>query len=131
MDTNNLVDRILHSNKHIRFVAICNMDGKIISSANNKNVTNLLSQEETEKTLQRAVSSWKSREELSDKTGEGEYVLAVYKKLKRITMPIDSKHLAYVTFNTDGGNQEVIEAIRFARPVDAAHGLSYEETTAP
>ncbi len=78
MDPKSLVDRILHSNKHIRFVAICNMDGKIISSAKNENVTNLLSQEETEKTLQRAVSSWKSRDELSDKTGEGEFVLAVY-----------------------------------------------------
>jgi len=102
------------------------MDGKIISSAKNENVTNLLSQEETQKTLQRAVSSWKSRDDLFDKTGKGEYVLAVYQKLKRITMPIDDKHLAYVTFNTEGGNQEVIEAIRFARPVDAAHGLSYE-----
>ncbi len=126
MDPKSLVDRILHANKHIRFVAISNMDGKIISSAKNENVTNLLSQEETQKTIQRAASSWKSRDELFDKTGKGEYVLAVYQKLKRITMPIDDKHLAYVTFNTDGGNQEVIEAIRFARPVDAAHGLSSE-----
>ncbi len=126
MDPKSLVDRILHANKHIRFVAISNMDGKIISSVKNENVTNLLSQEETQKTIQRAVSSWKSRDELFDKTGKGEYVLAVYQKLKRITMPIDDKHLAYVTFNTEGGNQEVIEAIRFARPVDAAHGLSSE-----
>ncbi len=125
MDPKSLVDRILHSNKHIRFVAVCNMDGKIISSANNENVTNLLSQEETEKTLQRAVSSWKSRDELSDKTGEGEFVLAVYKKLKRVTMPIDDKHLAYVTFNTEGGNDDVVNSIRANRPVDAAHRLSY------
>ena len=125
MDPKSLVDRILHSNKHIRFVAVCNMDGKIISSANNENVTNLLSQEETEKTLQRAVSSWKSRDELSDKTGEGEFVLAVYKKLKRVTMPIDDKHLAYVTFNTEGGNDDVVNSIRSNRPVDAAHRLSY------
>jgi len=125
MDPKSLVDRILHSNKHIRFVAVCNMDGKIISSANNENVTNLLSQEETEKTLQRVVSSWKSRDELSDKTGEGEFVLAVYKKLKRVTMRIDDKHLAYVTFNTEGGNDDVVNSIRSNRPVDAAHGLSY------
>ncbi len=125
MDPKSLVDRILHSNKHIRFVAVCNMDGKIIHSANNENVTNLLSQEETEKTLQRVVSSWKSRDELSDKTGEGEFVLAVYKKLKRVTMPIDDKHLAYVTFNTEGGNDDVVNSIRSNRPVDAAHGLSY------
>ena len=131
MEPKSLVDRILHSNKHIRFVAVCNMDGKIISSANNENVTNLLSQEETEKTLQRAVSSWKSRDELSHKTGEGEFVLAVYQKLKRVTMPIDSKHLAYVTFETEGGNQDIIDSIRFWRPVDAAHGLSYEETVSP
>ncbi len=125
MDPKSLVDRILHSNKHIRFVAVCNMDGKIIHSANNENVTNLLSQEETEKTLQRVVSSWKSRDELSDKTGEGEFVLAVYKKLKRVTMPIDDKHLAYVTFNTEGGNDDVVNSIRSNRPVDAAHRLSY------
>jgi len=125
MDPKSLVDRILHSNKHIRFVAVCNMDGKIIHSANNENVTNLLSQEETEKTLQRVVSSWKSRDELSDKTGEGEFVLAVYKKLKRVTMRIDDKHLAYVTFNTEGGNDDVVNSIRSNRPVDAVHGLSY------
>jgi len=125
MDPKSLVDKILHSNKHIRFVAVCNMDGKIISSASNENVTNLLSQEETEKTLQRAVNSWKSRDELSNKTGKGEYVLAVYEKLKRITMPIDSKHLAYVTFERDGSNQDITDSISFWRPADAAHGLSY------
>jgi len=125
MDPQSFVDRILHSHKHIRYVAVCNMDAKIISSAKNPNVTNLLSQEDTQKTIERAVSSWKSRDELFDKTGKGEYVLAVYQNLRRVTMPIDDKHLAYVSFNSDGNNHDVIEAIRFQRPVDDAHGLSY------
>ena len=126
MNPKRLADKILHSSHHIRFVAVCNMDAKIIGSAKNENVTNLLSQEETQKTVQRAVSSWKSRDEFADKTGKGEYVLAVYEKLRRVTMPIDDKHLAYVTFNADGDNQVVIDSIRFERPADAAHGLSYE-----
>lgn len=124
MDPKSLVDKILHSNEHIRYVAICDRDGKIVHADNNEGISKLLTQEETEKNLQRAMSAWKSREELYGKTGEGKFALAVYENLKRVTMPVGRKHLAYVTFNTEGGNNDVVEAIRFNSPVDDAHELS-------
>lgn len=84
-----LADKLLHSDSHIRFVAISNMDGNILASVNRKGMNNILTEDETEKSLQRAISSWNSRRELFDKTGEGKYALVVYEKLKRITIPID------------------------------------------
>jgi hypothetical protein len=44
-----------------------------------------------------ALSSWKKRTKLESKIGKGKYVLAEYEKIKRITIPLNHKHLLYIT----------------------------------
>ncbi len=119
-----LADKLLHSDSHIRFVAISNMDGNILASVNRKGMNNILTEDETEKSLQRAISSWNSRRELFDKTGEGKYALVVYEKLKRITIPIDKEHLIYITFDSDGNNRDVVQAVLNLKPGQTSEGLS-------
>jgi len=119
-----LADKLLHSDSHIRFVAISNMDGNILASVNREGMNNILTEDETEKSLQRAISSWNSRRELFDKTGEGKYALVVYEKLKRITIPIDKEHLIYITFDSDGNNRDVVQAVLNLKPGQTSEGLS-------
>ena len=119
-----LADKLLHSDSHIRFVAISNMGGNILASVNREGMNNILTEDETEKSLQRAISSWNSRRELFDKTGEGKYALVVYEKLKRITIPIDKEHLIYITFDSDGNNRDVVQAVLNLKPGQTSEGLS-------
>ena len=84
MKCSTLVDKILDADHHIRFAAIFDMSGSIIASKERKGVTRMLSPDETGKWASVAVNAWKSREKLYPMIGEGQYVLAVYKNLKRI-----------------------------------------------
>ena len=93
----------------IRFATIFDMDGKVLYSAHRQGVTNLLSPEENKKSLELAVAAWKARCEFAGKIGKGQYVLAAYEKIKRITMPLDDEHLLYITMETNANHDYIIE----------------------
>jgi len=123
MKCETLVDKILESSHHIRFAAIFDMSGNIKASKERPGVTRMLSQEETGKWASMAVNAWKNREKLYPMIGEGQYVLAVYTNLKRITMPVGKNHLIYVTFDNDGGQEDVIRAVLNQKPGHGVPGL--------
>src|SRR5262245_38454546 len=97
MDFKETYSRILSLEPGTRMVTVCDNDGKILFSEHREGVTNLLSPEESKRSLEMAVNAWKSRGQLADKIGRGKYVLAEYEKIKRITMPLDENHLLYIT----------------------------------
>jgi hypothetical protein len=69
----------------------------------------MLSPEENQKSLDQAVIAWKNRNEFANKIGRGMYVLAVYEKIKRITMPLDDEHLLYITMEVNANHDKIIE----------------------
>jgi hypothetical protein len=144
MKCETLVDKILDSDHHVRFAAIFDMTGSIKASKERKGLTRMLSTEETGKWASVAVTTWKNREHLYPMIGEGQYVLAVYKNLKRITMPVGKEgqyvlavyknlkritmpvgknHLIYVTFDNDGGQEDIIRAVLNQKPGYGVPGL--------
>jgi hypothetical protein len=100
----------------IRLVTICNNDGKIIYSNHREGIKNLLSPEESKESLELAINSWRIRTKLAPKIGKGKYVLAEYERIKRITIPLDDKHLLYVTTEVECDHSKLIDRI---------HGLEY------
>jgi len=96
----------------IRLVTACGMDGKILFSDHRQRVRNLLSPDESKKSLQMAINSWKSRAELAPKIGKGKYVLAEYEKIKRITMPLDDSHLLYITAEVGADHARIIDTVQ-------------------
>src|SRR5678809_362816 len=96
----------------IRLVTICDMDGNILLSHHQRGMVNLLTQEESRKSLEMAVKGWKTRSELAPKIGKGKYVLAEYEKIKRITMPLGNEHLLYITTEPEADHSKVIERVR-------------------
>jgi len=123
MKCSELVEKILDANHHIRFAAIFDMTGNVRASGQREGVERLLTDEDTGKWAGMAVNAWKNREQLYPKIGQGEYALVVYQKLKRITMPVGKDHLIYVTFDYDGGQEDVIKAVLNQKPGFGAPGL--------
>ena len=112
MDYKRIYNDVMNMDPKIRLVTICDNDGNIICSVHREGVKNLLTPEESKKSLELAVNSWKTRTALSPKIGKGKYVLAEYEKIKRITMPLDDKHLLYVTTEVECDHSTLIDRIQ-------------------
>jgi hypothetical protein len=93
-------------------VTICDLDGEIKHSGHRQGVTNLLTPEESKKSLDLAINAWKIRSELAPKLGKGKYVLAEYEKIKRITMPLGDDHVLYITTEIDSDHAGIIDKVR-------------------
>src|ERR687889_2746236 len=113
MNYQELQSDIMNIDTKIRLVTICDINGKVMFSDHRQGVKNLLSPEESKESLELAVNSWKTRTKLAPKIGKGKYVLAVYEKIKRITMPLgdDDHHLLYITTEVQADHSNIIRRV--------------------
>jgi hypothetical protein len=111
MNYQKLYQDIMSLDRNIRMVTICDTDGKIMYSDHRPGVTNMLTPEESRKSLEMAVNAWKSRSQLASKIGKGKFVLAEYEKIKRITMPLGDNPLVYVTTEPSANHVNIISGI--------------------
>ena len=112
-DYGHIHNQIMKLDPSIRLVTICTNSGQMMYSDHREGVKNLLTSEESKKSLELAVNAWKIRGELSHKIGKGKYVLAEYERIKRITMPLnDEKHLVYITTEIPSDHVRIIEGVQ-------------------
>jgi hypothetical protein len=121
MEFEHLLDRIMDLDDNIRHARVCDMEGNVVCSRQRRGVVNLLTEEETRESLKYSVNSWKIRAQLSHKIGKGRYVLAVYEKLRRITMPLGKNHLLLVSFDNKGGQMDIVEKLENELHGDYTH----------
>lgn len=115
----NLLTKIMNSDVNIRHSIITDIEGKILTTNHREGITNYLSQEETEASLQRAATAWKARKQLSQKIGIGLYAVAAFEKITRITFPLGDENLIFVSMGSDtvrmdlheGGQKQIIEHV--------------------
>ena len=112
MDYKRIYEDIMNTDPKVRLVTICDSNGKIMHSDHRQGVQNLLTPDESKKSLELAVNSWKTRSNLAPKIGKGKYVLAEYEKIKRITMPLGDEHLLYITIEPEADHLRIIERAR-------------------
>jgi hypothetical protein len=112
MSYEKILDNIMRTDIHIRYATIFDMEGKEIRTVIREGVTPFLNDEETKDTLRYAASAWKTRSKFAPKIGKGQYVLAVYEKLRRLTMPVDNKFMLLITWGIDGGTADIIEHLQ-------------------
>lgn len=103
-----LYDKVMSLDPKIRFATIFDMDGKVMYSGHREGVENLLTPEESKKSLQIAIDAWRSRNDVSNKLGKGKYALVEYEKLKRISMPLDTDHILYITTDVEADHAPII-----------------------
>ena len=96
---------------NIRLVTICDMNGKIMFSDHKAGVSNLLTSEESKRSLEMAINAWKERTRLAPKIGKGKYVLAEYEKIKRITLPLGGDHMLYITTEPQADHVKILDGI--------------------
>ena len=111
MSFSKLVEKIMNCDQYVRFVAISDMDGNMIDSKTKQGISNFLPSHEMHSSIKRAVESWKSRKEVDKYLGQGQYVLAVYDNVKRITLRLDDEHVMLVALDNRGGQKDIVERI--------------------
>lgn len=108
-DEGKLVSMIMEANQYVRFAAICDQEGKILWNSHRNDVKNILTLEETKQSLKRALETWKKRDELSAKIGNGKYAIVGYEKIKRITVPLRNNHMLFLS--VEGEKPEYIKDV--------------------
>ena len=107
-DYKHIYEQIMNMDPGIRLITICDINGKIMYSDYREGTENLLTPEESKKSLKLAIDAWKIRSSLAPKIGKGKYVLAEYEKIKRITIPFGKNHLIYLTTKRQADHSSII-----------------------
>jgi len=102
------LEKILNIDKKIRFVTIADVDGAIACTGHNEGAQNLLDFNESQQLLHLAIRSWNFRNLYKHKIGQGEYSIAVYKKLKRLSVNIGENNIVYLTLERDADHDKII-----------------------
>ncbi|MFQ5497475.1 MAG: hypothetical protein ACE5DU_06275 [Nitrosopumilus sp.] len=92
-----LLNMVLGEIPSSRIAIICDQDGNILWNSVRDNTASYLTMDETKESLKRSLESWKKRDGLSSKIGNGKYAIVAYDKIKRITIPLPNDHLLFVS----------------------------------
>jgi len=93
------LQQIIQSSDAIRLAAICGRFGTITEKVQRDGLTLLLNEKDTEKLVDEAIHSWQTRRKFSQKIGEGQYAMAVYGKIIRMTIPLNEYQILLVTLD--------------------------------
>ena len=108
----NLLEEIIQSNNTIRFTAICGNFGTITEKLQREDVSLLLSEKDTEKLVGEAIHSWQTRRKFAQKIGEGQYAMAVYGKIIRLTIPLNEGQILLVTLDNTLESPKFVDDIK-------------------
>ena len=111
MDFNSLCKDIINLDSKVRYAAVCDDSGDVKYGGQREGITNLLSSEETKRSNLQALARWSLRNSLSSKIGKGQYAMAVYDKIKRVTFPLENDHLLLVTMEPDSNHDKIINGV--------------------
>ena len=95
----------------IRFVTIMDSEGRLMHGGQREGIVNHLNPDESKISLQHAIYAWGIRTKFENKIGAAKYALVEYEKIKRISIPLDDKHLIYITIESDADHSLIIERI--------------------
>lgn len=111
MDFDKLFSDVLNVDSDIRYAAIQNNAGMIITGGFRENVTPILNDEDIQMMHYYASQRWQTRKNIEHKIGPAKYALAEYNEIKRISFPIDEKHLLMVTTEINADHNNIISKI--------------------
>jgi len=111
MNFDNFYAEIMHVDPMIRYAAIQNMAGEKICGGMQEGVTPYLNDDEIKMMHHYAAQRWDTRKTIAHKIGNTKYVIAEYDKLKRLTFPVDEKHLLMLTAEISSDHASIISKI--------------------
>jgi len=101
---------ILELDGSIRFAGIANNMGKLLAAKFKPGVQTLLTKEEIEDNVIKAVLRMKTREDYEQKLGKTIYTFALYDKVKRASIALDQGNysLLMVSFDVAADHESII-----------------------
>ena len=111
MNLNKLHDDVLEIDSKIRYAVIQNNVGEKIHGGFRDGINPILNDDELKMMHYYASQRWQTRKNIEHKLGNTKYAMAEYDKLKRITFPIDEKHLLMITTEIDSNHTVIIDNI--------------------
>jgi hypothetical protein len=104
-----ICNQVLQLDKSIRFAGVANNMGTLIAYKLRKGLVPLLNEEELQNNIMKTVLRMKTREDYESKLGDVIYTFALYKRVKRASIPLDHPDLAVLTVSFDmAANQDSI-----------------------
>ena len=91
---------------------ICDEFGQIKEQLQRDGESLLLSEFDTDKLVRAGVNSWHYRKQLSHKIGKGQYAMAVYEKIIRLTIPLENGHLLLVTLDNVVETPKIVDTLK-------------------
>ena len=101
LNLENLYEDVMKLDTGIRYAAIQNTTGEKIHGGFREGITPILDEDELKMMHYYASQRWQTRKNIEHKLGNTKYAMAEYDKLKRISFPIDEKHLLMITAETN------------------------------
>ena len=96
-----ICSQVLRLDNSIRFAGVANNMGSLITYELQKGIVPLLDEEELRHNIMKTVLRMKTREDYESKLGDVVYTFALYKKVKRASIPLRHPHLAVLTVSFD------------------------------
>jgi hypothetical protein len=105
-----ICDEILELDSSIRFAGIGSKMGKLVAAKFNPEVKVLLTREEIEANIIKAVLRMKTREDYEQKLGKTIYTFALYDKVKRASIALNKRDysLLMVSFEVSADHESII-----------------------
>lgn len=99
---------VLAKDRSIRWVAIVNKNGVILTQKAREGVKLLLTEEENEEYAATAIARQRTRGKFESKIGKMIYAFGRYEKLHRATIPINEDYYLLLTLDVDEKNFDSI-----------------------
>ena len=106
-----LYESILTVNPKVRFVAILNLQGKLIQKGHRRDIESYLDSLDQLTSVQHALESWHLRSQYVEQIGLTKYAMAIYEKIRRYTVPIGQTHLLYLTTEPDISHETFVQDV--------------------
>lgn len=99
---------VLAKDRSIRWVAMVNKNGVILTQKAREGVKLLLTEEENEEYAASAIARQRTRGKFEPKIGKMVYAFGRYERLLRVTIPVNENYYMLVTFDIEEKNFDSI-----------------------
>ncbi len=96
-----ICNQVLELDISIRFAGIANNMGTLIAYKLRKGLVPMLDEGELQNSIMKSVLRMKTREDYESKLGDVIYTFALYKRVKRASIPLDHADFAVLTMSFD------------------------------
>ncbi len=108
--TDDLCKKILSIDKGIRFAGVTDKSGQMVAYEYRKGLTPLLTRQESEQSAVQSIIRMSTRKTLENKLGNTIYAMAVYEKVKRISIPLkgEGQYLLMISLEKSIKNEDLV-----------------------